>query len=213
MNIIEKEKLIVIFRGVKKKQLDKLLPALYDGGVRIIEIAYNHSDPNTIETTCDLIRTAKEFVGDKMTVGAGTVLNEKMVVEAHKAGAEFIFSPNVNVKVINLTKELGMISIPGAYTPSEIMEAYDAGADVVKLFPITLDEVGYVKNITRPLSHVPFICVGGVTVDAIPAYMEAGAIGVGTGISILKPELLESENYAEIERLAREHVNALNNCK
>ncbi len=210
MNIIEKEKLIVIFRGVKKEQLDKLLLALYRGGVRVIEIAYNHSDPDTIVKTCDLIRTAKEIMHDKMMIGAGTVLSEKMVVEAHKAGAEFIFSPNVNVDVIKLTKELGLISIPGAMTPSECMTAYDAGADVIKMFPITLNEVDYLKNIMRPLSHIPFICVGGVSIEAIPAYMEAGAIGVGTGISILKPELLETENYNEIEKLARKHIEALN---
>ena len=209
MNIIEKEKLIVIFRGVKKEQMPKLLPVLYRAGVRIIEIAYNHRDSKTIETTCELIKTAKEIMGDKMMVGAGTVLNKKMVVEAYKAGAEFIFSPNVNTDVIKLTKELGLISIPGAYTPTECMTAYDAGADVIKMFPITLNDVDYIKNIMRPLSHVPFICVGGVSVEAIPAYMEAGAIGVGTGISILKPELLEAEKYDEIEKLAKAHVDVL----
>ncbi len=211
MNVIEKEKLIVIFRGVKKEQLPELLPALYKGGVRIIEIAFNHSDPNTESTTCELIRAAKELMGDKMLVGAGTVISERLTVEAYRAGAEFIFSPNVNKKVISLTKKLGLLSIPGAYTPSEIMEAYDAGADVVKLFPITLNEVDYVKNITRPLSHIPFICVGGVSPEAIPAYMEAGAVGVGTGISILKPELLATGAYDEIERLAKAHVDALFN--
>ncbi len=209
MNIIEKEKLIVIFRGVKKEQLSKLLPALYQGGVRIIEIAFNHSDPNTAETTCELIKTAKELMGDKIFVGAGTVINAGLVAKAYKAGAEFIFSPNTNKEVIKLTKQLGMLSIPGAFTPSEMVEAYEAGADVVKLFPITENEVGYVKNITRPLSHIPFICVGGVDIDKIPLYMEAGAIGVGTGISILKPELLASEDWDAISDLARRHIDVL----
>ncbi len=209
MNMIEKEKLIVIFRGVKKEQLDRLLPSLYRGGVRIIEIAYNHSDPNTLVTTCELIREAKRIMGDKMTVGAGTVLSQKQAVEAYRAGAEFIFSPNVNTDVIKLTKELGLISIPGAYTPTECMTAYDAGADVIKMFPITLNDVDYLKNIMRPLSHIPFICVGGVSIEAIPVYMEAGAVGVGTGISILKPELLQNEDYDAIEELARAHVEAL----
>ena len=212
MNIIEQEKIIVILRGVKKEKIKKLLPALYRGGVRIIEIAYNHSDPNTIEDTCDLIRESKKVMGDKMCIGAGTVLNQKHVVEAYQAGAKFIFSPNVNTKVISLTKDLGLISIPGAFTPSECMTAYDAGADIIKLFPITLNEVGYVKNIMRPLSHIKFICVGGVSIESIPEYINCGAIGVGTGISILKPELLETENYDEIERLAKEHVEALKKC-
>ncbi len=208
MNIIEKEKLIVIFRGVKKEQMPELLPALYRGGIRIIEIAFNHSDPNTAEKTCELIKCAKEIMGDKMFVGAGTVINEGLVAKAYEAGAQFIFSPNVKKEVIKLTKQLGMLSIPGAYTPTECVDAYDAGADVIKLFPITEKDVGYVVNITRPLSHIPFICVGGVDAQKIPLYMNAGAIGVGTGISILKPELLETENWDEIEKLAREHIDA-----
>lgn len=209
MNIIEKEKLIVIFRGVKKEQLHKLLPALYNAGVRIIEIAFNHSDPDTVVKTCDLINTAKSLMGEKMFVGAGTVINEGLVTEAYKAGAQFIFSPNTKEGVISLTKQLGMLSIPGAFTPSECVNAFDAGADVIKLFPITENEIGYVNNIMRPLSHIPFICVGGVSPLTIPLYIKAGAVGVGTGISILKPELLEAENYAEIERLAKEHIKAL----
>ncbi len=212
MNIIEKEKLIVIFRGVKKKQLPELLPALYRGGVRIIEIAFNHSDPDTADKTCELISEAKRIMGDKMFVGAGTVINEGLVARAYAAGAQFIFSPNVKKEVIALTKQLGMLSIPGAYTPSECVEAYDAGADVVKLFPITEKDIGYVVNIARPLSHIPFICVGGVSPENIPLYIKAGAVGVGTGISVLKHELLASGNYDEIERLAREHIEAFQNC-
>ncbi len=208
MNIIEQEKLIVILRGVKKEQLPQLLPALYDGGVRLIEIAFNHSDPNTVDTTCALIREAKRVMGDRMYVGAGTVLNAWLVAKAHEAGAQFIFSPNTKKEVIQLTKQLGMLSIPGAYTPTECVDAYDAGADAVKLFPITKDDVGYVKNITRPLSHIPFLCVGGVSPETIPLYLEAGAVGVGTGISILKPELLEAEDYAAIRELAARHVAA-----
>ncbi len=129
-------------------------------------------------------------------------------MEVYQAGAEFIFAPNVNERVIRLTKQLGMLSIPEAYTPTECQNAYDAGADVVKLFPITEREVGYVKNIARPLSHIPFLCVGGVNPDTIPLYLEAGAVGVGTGISILKPELLAKDDYAAIGKLAAEHVRA-----
>ncbi len=209
MNIIEKEKLIVIFRGVKKEQLDRLLPALYSGGVRIIEIAFNHSDPKTKEKTCDLIKTAKDIMGDKMFIGAGTVISTELVKKAYEAGAEFIFSPNTDKEVIKLTKQLGMLSIPGAFTPSEMVEAYNAGADVVKLFPITEKDVGYVVNVSRPLSHIPFICVGGVSPENISVYLNAGAVGVGTGISILKPELLENNDYDAIETLAKKHIDAI----
>lgn len=209
MNVIAQEKLIVIFRGVRQDQLPELLPALYDGGVRVIEIAFDPRDPDTADKTGALIRAARTIMGTRMFVGAGTVVNERLAVAAHRAGAQFIFSPNTKKEVITLTKQLGMLSIPGAFTPSECVNAYDAGADLVKLFPITANEVGYVKNIMRPLSYIPFLCVGGVTPETIPLYLAAGAVGVGTGISVLKPELLAAGDYGAIRERAAAHVRAV----
>ena len=115
--------------------------------------------------------------------------------------------------IIRLTKKLGLISIPGALTPTEAMTAYRAGADIVKLFPITKDDLGYLVNITRPLSHIPFLCTGGVNPDTVGSFFTAGACAVGTGISILKPDLIAAKNYEAITRLAAIHVEKVQAAK
>ena len=208
-NFIVEHGLIVIFRGVDIEKIPSTAKALYDGGARIVEVAFNPSDENTIANTTAIIEKIYETMGDKLMVGAGTVIKKEFVDAAYKAGAKFIFSPNTDTKIIKYTKKLGLISISGAFTHSEVMDAYNAGADLIKIFPITKDDIGYLVNITRPLSHIPFICVGGTNPDTIECFMKAGAKGVGTGISILKPELLKTENYAEITRLTKLHLDKI----
>lgn len=212
MNAIINEGLICIFRGVPRDKLVETAKAVYAGGVRVVEVAFNPADKDTAKTTAEYISTIVREVPE-LTVGAGTVVNTDLVKAAYDAGAKFIFSPNLNLNVVKLTKELGMISIPGAFTPSECAAAYDAGADIVKLFPVTVDDIGYVKNIVRPLNYIPFICVGGTNENTIEAFFEAGALGVGTGISILKPELIEANDYAAITELARIHVEKIKECQ
>lgn len=212
-NFITDHGLIVIFRGVDIEKIPATVNALYEGGARIVEVAFNPSDENTIAKTTAIIKKIYETMGDKLVVGAGTVIKKEFVDAAYKAGAKFIYSPNTDTKIIKRTKKLGMVSIPGAFTPSEVMTAYNAGADIIKMFPITKDDIGYLVNITRPLSHVPFICVGGTNPDTIECFIKAGAKGVGTGISILKPELIENEDYAEITRLTKLHLDKIKEAR
>ena len=106
-----------------------------------------------------------------------------------------------------------MLSIPGAFTPTEIMTAYNAGADYVKLFPITKEDIGYLKNITAPISHVPLICTGGVNPDTVELFLKNGAVALGTGASILKKELIEKEDYAEITRLTKLHLEKIKEAR
>ncbi len=212
MNAIIKEGLICIFRGVPKGKIIPTAKAVFDGGVRIIEVAFNPAAPETAMDTAAAISAIKTALPE-MTVGAGTVVSKKLVEIAYKADAQFIFSPNFNPDVVRLTKKLGMLSIPGAYTPSECAAAYDAGADVVKMFPVTVNDTGYINNIMRPLNYIPFICVGGVNENTIEEFFKVGACGVGTGISIVKNELVESENYSEITRLAKAHMDVIRECQ
>ncbi len=205
--------LIVIMRGVELEKVSSVAKALYNGGARVIEVAFNPSDKDTVQKTTAIIRKIYETLGDEILVGAGTVISTEFAVAAADAGAKFIFSPNTDIEVIKKTKELGLVSIPGALTPSEVMSAYNAGADLIKLFPITKKDVDYVIGITRPLSHVPFICVGGVDLDTIELYIKAGALGVGTGISILKPDLLKLGDYETITELTAKHLEIINKAK
>ena len=122
--VIEREGLIVIFRGVGIDKIEKTVKALYQGGVRIIEIAFNPSDADTIDKTSALIKEARRVMGDKILIGAGTVVKEEYVVAAYEAGVDFIFSPDTDVDIIKLTKKLGLVSIPGALTPSECKTEY-----------------------------------------------------------------------------------------
>lgn len=210
---IKEQGLIVIFRGVDNALIPDLVRAIYEGGARIVETTFDPSDPDTVENTAEVIRTIYKTMGDKMLVGAGTVIDETYAVAAKEAGAKFLLSPDTNPDIIRLTKKLGLISIPGALTPTEAMTAYRAGADIVKLFPITKDDIGYLVNITRPLSHIPFLCTGGVNPDTIGSFFTAGACAVGTGISILKPDLIAAKNYEEITRLAAIHVEKVQAAK
>ena len=210
---IKEQGLIVIFRGVDIALVPDLVRAIYAGGVRIVETTFDPSDPDTAEKTAEIIQTIYKTMGDQMLVGAGTVVDETYAVAAKEAGAKFLLSPDTNPDIIRLTKKLGLISIPGALTPTEAMTAYRAGADIVKLFPITKDDLGYLVNITRPLSHIPFLCTGGVNPDTVGSFFTAGACAVGTGISILKPDLIAAKNYEEITRLAAIHVEKVQAAK
>lgn len=213
VKFIEQEGLTVIFRSVPLEKISKTVMALYEGGVRIIEIAFDPSDNDTIDKTVRLIKEARKTIGDKMMIGAGTVVKEEYLLAANEAGVDFIYSPDTDVDIIRLTKKLGLVSIPGALTPTECKTAYKNGADIIKLFPATVDKIDYIKNIMRPLSYIPFICVGGTNEDTIEAFIDAGAKGVGTGISILKTELIEAENYQEITRLAKLHIDQIKKAR
>ena len=210
---IEKESLIAIMRGVPDDKCVKVAEAIINGGVKILEVAFNPSDPDTIQKTTKIIRDIKNAFGDQIMIGAGTVIYEEYVKAAYECGAEFIYSPDTDTDIIRLTKELGLVSIPGAITPTECKQALKAGADIIKLFPTTEADLGYILNITRPLSHMKFVCTGGVNPDTIEKFLSVGAIGLGTGISIIRPDLVESENYTEITNLAKKHVEIIKNFK
>lgn len=206
---ILQEKLMVLFRRVPVEKMAPLAQALVRGGVKILEITFDQeaADPGALlKASMEAVRAA---VGDALLLGAGTVLTRDQVVAAKEAGAAFIVSPNGDPQIISLTKVLGMVSIPGAMTPTEIVGAWNAGADIVKLFPA--DDLGYhyIWNIRGPLPHIPLMATGGVNPTTIPEFLSRGINAVGTGVSIIDREMLNNENYAGIEDLARQHVQAV----
>jgi len=208
ISAIEKHKVIVIVRGASLEQAVLVAKAVYDGGIRLIEVTFNQKDQSTFLDTVKAIKGIKENFPD-MFVGAGTVLNKKQVDLAISGGATFIVSPDTDEKVIKYTIKKGLVSLPGAFTASEAKKAHDAGADFIKLFQCS-DE-NYLKAIKAPLSHLKFLAVGGVNVDNAVGYIKAGAVGVGLGSSLINKKCLEEGDYQKITDTAKLLVDRIKN--
>ena len=200
---IEKNKIIVIMRGFTTEQLINSVSAMEKGGIRLVEVTFDQSGKTSDEETAEYIRALKENFGDKMRIGAGTVMTEKQVELAYGAGAEFIISPDCYEPVIRKTREFGMVSIPGAFTPTEAANAHRFGADFVKLFPNSELGISYLKALIAPLSHVKFLAVGGVNHENMADYLKAGAKGIGVATAIADKKAIAADDYEEITRRAK----------
>lgn len=206
---IEKEKLIVIVRGIEHEKLIPLAEAMYEGGVRLLEITYSANGAVSDEDTAENIRMLCEHFGDRMYIGAGTVIKPEQVELTKAAGGKFIISPDTYEVVIQKTRELDMVSMPGALTATEIQTAHRAGADFVKMFPITNMGTDYVKAVKAPLSHIRLLAVGGVDQYNMKDYLKAGVSGFGVGSNITNKKMLAENDYAGITKLAQEYVVVL----
>ena len=206
---ILEHKIIAIVRGVGKENIVKLGSALLEGGVKLIEVTFNQKDKDNLINTPLLIKTLIDTFGDKICVGAGTVMTEEQVEAAFNAGAKYMISPNTNEKVIKKTKELGAVSIPGALTPSESANAYEYGADFVKLFPAGNLGTGYIKSVCAPLNHIPFLAVGGINEVNVGDFMKTGIKGVGVGGNLCNLKLIENNEFDKITNSAKEYIENL----
>ena len=197
-------KIIAIVRGVYGTDCLNLAKALYEGGIELLEVTFDQSKPEALSRTSDSVKLLVEELGDKMAVGAGTVTSLEMVELAKEAGAQFIVSPNTNEAIIRATVEKGMVSMPGAMTVTEVLDAYSYGADFVKLFPIGKLGASYVKAICAPINHVPMLAVGGVNEKNIKEFLDAGAVGAGVGGNLVNKEWIAAGEFDKITALARE---------
>ena len=209
VDLIKNEHLIVIVRGVKSEQLIPLAEAMYAGGVRLLEVTYSADGRVSDEETAKNIGALVRHFGDRMQIGAGTVLTVKQVALTAAAGGKYIISPNGNPAVIQATRDAGLISIPAAYTPTEIEAAYECGADFVKLFPVTALGPAYVKAVRGPLSHIPLLAVGGVDLSNLADYAKAGVSGFGIGGNIIDKKMLANNDYPAITELAKQYVSTI----
>jgi 2-dehydro-3-deoxyphosphogluconate aldolase/(4S)-4-hydroxy-2-oxoglutarate aldolase len=201
-DFIEKHKLIVVCRKIYDDELKRLAAALFKGGVRLMEVTLDQRDPDCISKTSRAIRMLNELYGDALLVGAGTVLNEGQVDVAFQAGAKYIVSPNYHPGVIKRTKELGLVSIPGGMTPTEILAAHDCGADFVKLFPATTLGFKYIQDILAPISHVKLIATAGVNEENFRQYLDLGFVGAGVSGRLTDRKLIASGDFEELTRRA-----------
>ena len=206
---VEKEKIIVIVRGVESEKLIPLAEAMYQGGIRLLEITYSANGKVSDEqTAANIAMLAKHFEG-KMFIGAGTVLTAKQVELTYQAGGKFIISPDTCPAVIEKTRALNMVSMPGALTPTEMQIAHRSGADFVKMFPVTSLGTDYIKAVKAPLSHLKLLAVGGVDENNMGDYLKAGVCGFGVGSNIIDKKMLAQNDWAGITALAEKYLQVV----
>jgi len=196
MQIIS-EGIIAILRASSSQSLMDAANALKTGGISVIEVTL--TTPGALE----IIHQATEAFGEEVLFGAGSVLDPESARAAILAGANFIVMPSTNIEVIHLCRRYSIPVFPGAYTPTEIVNAWQAGADMVKLFPASNGGPDLVKAIKAPLPQVKLVPVGGVDVDNTASFIRAGAEAVGVGSSLVNDGLLKVKNFTEITNRAR----------
>ena len=207
---IENERVIAIVRGIDCSKIVDLANALSKGGISLVEVTFNQKSPETFIDTAKAISLINNNC-PYMTVGAGTVLTTEQVDIAYNAGAKFIISPDSDQNVIKHTVQKGMVSIPGAYTASEAKTAHQAGAHFVKLFPCM--DASYLRAIKAPLSHIKFLAVGGVNDKNAIEYINAGAVGVGVGSSLVNKKYVENGDFDKITKIALSLVESVKGAK
>ncbi len=209
IDAIEANKIIVILRGLTPDQLVHTTEAMEKGGIRLVEVTFDQSGKISDEQTAENIRLLCEAFEGRVRIGAGTVMTEKQVELAREAGAEFIISPDTYEPVIRRTRELGMVSLPGAFTPTEAANAHRFGADFIKLFPNSEVGISYLKALMAPLSHIRFLAVGGVNEKNMKEYLNAGAKGIGVATGIVNKKLIAEGDYEGICELAKAYTSQL----
>ncbi|MCR4908093.1 MAG: bifunctional 4-hydroxy-2-oxoglutarate aldolase/2-dehydro-3-deoxy-phosphogluconate aldolase [Lachnospiraceae bacterium] len=208
---IRERKLVAIFRGIDPERCSEAANALYDGGISLCEVTFRMEEsPENFSSTTEGIKRIKEGAGNRdIHVGAGTVLTLEQVALAYDAGAEFIITPGTNVEVIRMANALKMVTMPGAFSPSEAESAYEAGADFVKIFPASVLGSGYFKALSGPLAHIPLIGVGGIDENNMGEFLKAGAAGFGIGGNLVSKKLIDAGKYDELRELAEKYVSAI----
>ena len=209
---IDATRIIVVTRGLALDALEKVSQALMDGGLNVIELAFSASDKAGNLATASCIASLKSKFGDALCVGAGTVLDDEQLRLASDCGAGFIVSPNVDRAIIEKTKEAGLVSIPGALTPTEIAAAHSFGADYIKLFPAAQMGEQYLKTITAPLNHLRLIPFGGITLENYKRFLINGAYGAGIGDSLVNDRYVGTGNYAIITNTAKQYARLTSEC-
>ena len=203
---LEKTGVIAICRKIYGEDLEFLAQALFEGGIRFIEVTFDQQENDPLKKTSDAIQLLRNKFPE-MHIGAGTVITMQQLNTAYDAGAEFIISPNADTAIIKKTLELGMLSMPGAMTPSEIISAWDAGASYVKIFPAADLGVKYIKAVRSPINHIPMMAVGGISTENFADFLKAGCCGAGIGGSLCSKKLINERNAAELSATAKKLID------
>ncbi|MET3698582.1 2-keto-3-deoxy-phosphogluconate aldolase [Bacillus oleivorans] len=191
---------VAVVRRIDKEKVMDVIAALVEGGITGIEMTMDSDD------VLNTITKAKQEFGDRAVIGAGTVLDGESAKLAIQAGAEFIFAPTLSQQTIAVSNRYGKIAIPGVFTPTEILQAHEWGADLVKVFPANVLGSQFIKDVRGPLGHIPMMPTGGIHLGNVEEYIKAGAVAVGVGGSLLNKEFIQNEDWAQLTALAKQYV-------
>src|SRR5437868_1035364 len=192
--------IVAVVRSPDSRQLVEVCRALADGGVTVVEITM--SVPNAL----DVLQQVRSALGDRVLLGAGTVLDSETARAVLLAGAEYIVAPTVNLEVIRLCQRYDKLVMPGAFTPTEILKAWEAGADIVKVFPAEVVGPAFFKALRGPLPHIRLMPTGGVDLTTAAAFLKAGACCLGVGAQLVEPRAIADRNFGRIRDLARQYA-------
>lgn len=213
LDLVRRHHIVVALRGIPGKEMVSTARALWEGGVRMLEVTFDQKDPDRLQKTPAAIRSIREELGDRLLVGAGTVLTAEQATAAVEAGAEYLLSPSYDPHVLSRAKELGVELIPGVFTPSEAVAAHQAGAALVKLFPGGSLGLPYIKNLAGPLGHIPLLPMGGVDLNNLTDFLsQPNVAGVGIGSAIAKPALVKAGDFTGLRELARQFTEKAATC-
>jgi 2-dehydro-3-deoxyphosphogluconate aldolase / (4S)-4-hydroxy-2-oxoglutarate aldolase len=194
---------VAIMRHTEASLAIEAAEALLRGGVEVVEVTLNTAG------AASMIRDLNAHFGERMLVGAGTVLSPAAVEQALAAGAGFVVAPNSDPKVIALCNQRGVPVVPGAFTPTEVVAAWQMGADLVKVFPVSSVGPRYIRDLRGPLPDIPLVPTGGVNLDNAADFIRAGAVALGAGSDLVEKAVVDRRDFAELERRARGFSDAV----
>jgi 2-dehydro-3-deoxyphosphogluconate aldolase/(4S)-4-hydroxy-2-oxoglutarate aldolase len=194
---IVKRKAVAVLRIKEPEKLKKVIEALYEGGISVAEITM--TVPNAIQ----LIEKMSNELDKNIIIGVGSVLNKNVAEDAIKAGAKYVVSPIFKNEIIDAAHKFDIPAMPGCFTPTEIQTAFEAGADIIKVFPADVLGMDFFKGILAPMPHLKLMPTGGVTLINAGDWLNAGACAVGVGSALLDKEAIEKENYSKLTENAR----------
>lgn len=200
-HIIEDSGLIPVLRAKSASQAHAVVRAMMEGGVKVVEVTM------TVPGAIDLLRDLKHEYGSDLLLGSGTVTTPEEAAATIAAGAEFVVSPSLHPDVIEVTREHGKVSIPGALTPTEVITAWRAGADYVKIFPCSaMGGASYLKSLLAPFPHLMLIPTGGVTLQTAESFLKAGARALGVGSDLVNLQAIDNGTPEAITHIARAYL-------
>ena len=204
---IERAGVVAVIRTKNKAEVRAIVDAIIAGGVRILEITM------TVPGAADLIRELSDDLGNTCIIGAGTVLDKDSAKQVIEAGANFVVSPTYDPQIISLCHNQKIAVIPGCFSPTEILSAWKAGADIVKVFPAGNAGPQYLRDLKGPLPQIKIMPTGGVTIENSGTWIRAGAVAVGIGTALLDPRAIANRDYLRLTTNARQLLESIDAAK